>query len=1205
MAPEYALGPISFFLIFRKKPKMNTRLRISILCLSLLFSFQLFSQSPTAEQLALQFLSNRQQQTLQPESTPFDKAEKHNSIWIFEKENPKCFVLVKEASPPYIIGYSLDNLFFAKDTTHSPIPMILESLDAVSPDHHPDTPGKSTFNPIGPMVQTHWGQDQFFNFFCPADEASTDGHVLVGCAAVAMGQIMRYYGKFNKFSFPVTYQSPKYGPLHSTMGNFQWEQMEDAPLTIDLETSRLLFSLGILTEMAYSPNFSTTSNFMAYNGFKQTNYLDAKRMIRIETDSVSWLQTFYDNIADSKPLYVSGSGHAYVCDGMDATGMLHMNLGWSGYADGYYDAEVIAGLEVEEAICDIKPYSSLLPPVNLVANPVGDDTRFSWSNNPQSTLFPIGYRVYLNDTLFIPTLEPNISSQSFPPGHHAVKVSAVYSAGESRWIGPLNITVKGTSVAFNDPQLKQIIESEYNKQFTPPTTDLTIDQALQIRQLSVSAPVASLSGIETCKNLQILTINGTGQTLDLSPVSSLTKLKSLVISNIRPSKAELLGKNQMLSELRIENAPLSNIMWVFNLPDMITLSFNKMNLKNINSTLNFSLLESLIISNCQVTQPWFFQAMPRLAHLDLSENMIQTINWSDTLANLRDLNLAHNQITDCQFLAYIPAIKQLDLSHNFIPRFVTEDPLDHLHTLNLSWNSIDSIHFAYPASELQSLYLASNQLKSTALIKSEAPNLTHLDISNNQLKQLWDGCLQNLTFLNVADNSLTHLNKIPNYPSLTHLECQGNRIADIYPLVSREYYNQLTCLDITNNPLSAESLVKFMPRVLSQVDTLIYPAIAESRSPGYPVPLRNQTLSDTTVALSWSADGVTAPSYYELWMGYSPDQMSVITSQLYQPTASVTVDPGRNYYWMVRTVAPDTSFLSGIFHFKTFTPISLPFNETMETHELASYISDLSKGWIVPWNDSTAIEDGRIIDTNVYEGSHALSIITQTGLQLPLNHLVQKTLRIKMQMFVDRDCTSCIKFLDINGSDMVLFFKPQGRCDIYFDGAYFDEIIYPTNQWFQLALTAYGNSGNVQLKFGKETYSFPWLFPNGNVCIGEMDLCCLSGSVFAENGFDQFLIDNLNITAQDVVSTSIIPTALNTKVFPNPADQYADIDLPGESTGYHPVVFDRQGKNVRVHWNRTASNRIRLYTEGLPAGLYYITISDRSGVKPITLLITH
>ena len=46
-------------------------------------------------------------------------------------------------------------------------------------------------SPAGPLVETKWDQDPYYNDLCPADDLGEKA--LTGCVATAMGQVMRYW----------------------------------------------------------------------------------------------------------------------------------------------------------------------------------------------------------------------------------------------------------------------------------------------------------------------------------------------------------------------------------------------------------------------------------------------------------------------------------------------------------------------------------------------------------------------------------------------------------------------------------------------------------------------------------------------------------------------------------------------------------------------------------------------------------------------------------------------------------------------------------------------------------------------------------------------------------------------------------------------------------------------------------------------------
>ena len=43
-----------------------------------------------------------------------------------------------------------------------------------------------------------------------------------------------------------------------------------------------------------------------------------------------------------RPIYYRGGNHAFVCDGIDADGLMHINWGWEGYCNGYFDINFLS-----------------------------------------------------------------------------------------------------------------------------------------------------------------------------------------------------------------------------------------------------------------------------------------------------------------------------------------------------------------------------------------------------------------------------------------------------------------------------------------------------------------------------------------------------------------------------------------------------------------------------------------------------------------------------------------------------------------------------------------------------------------------------------------------------------------------------------------------------------------------------------------------
>ena len=82
------------------------------------------------------------------------------------------------------------------------------------------------------------------------------------------------------------------------------------------------------------------TNYFGYD--KAINVLP-KDFLKEETT----LQTIASDLQAGRPVYISGStvnqeGHAFVCDGMQSDGYLHINWGWNGMADGYFAISALA-----------------------------------------------------------------------------------------------------------------------------------------------------------------------------------------------------------------------------------------------------------------------------------------------------------------------------------------------------------------------------------------------------------------------------------------------------------------------------------------------------------------------------------------------------------------------------------------------------------------------------------------------------------------------------------------------------------------------------------------------------------------------------------------------------------------------------------------------------------------------------------------------
>lgn len=249
---------------------------------------------------------------------------------------------------------------------------------------------------VEPLLTTTWNQSCYYNELCPEDENSPNGYcdrVPVGCVAMAMSQVMKYW------NFPAvgtgshSYSIEPYGEQFADFGNtnYEWDNMPNSLGASNLSVATLNYHCAVSVDMQFATNASGASTSMSRNSlvnyfnYSQEAYYTNKSSY---SDGV-WEILLRDELDVGRPIIYRGDetvyGHAWVCDGYAADNYFHMNWGWGGYANGYFYLSALnpAGpnfINNQAAILGIVPTEVILdPPTSLQAEIVGGDVHLSWS----------------------------------------------------------------------------------------------------------------------------------------------------------------------------------------------------------------------------------------------------------------------------------------------------------------------------------------------------------------------------------------------------------------------------------------------------------------------------------------------------------------------------------------------------------------------------------------------------------------------------------------------------------------------------------------------------------------------------------------------------------------------------------------------------------------------------------------------------------
>lgn len=218
---------------------------------------------------------------------------------------------------------------------------------------------EGNFKPsVAPLVPTLWNQETPYNDQCPT--LSGGNPYPTGCVATALSQIM-YYWKYpvhgsGKATLSVTAEGAG-GIISVDFGaaTYDWNNM-----LLDYESnqytdqqaeavSTLMLHCGVAVGMNYNPTGSGAYTHEArYGMINYFNYNPGINMLtRNYYSTAEWMNVIYTELNAGRPVYYTGvdpsaGGHAFVCDGYDANGYVHINWGWGPKGgNGYFDVALL------------------------------------------------------------------------------------------------------------------------------------------------------------------------------------------------------------------------------------------------------------------------------------------------------------------------------------------------------------------------------------------------------------------------------------------------------------------------------------------------------------------------------------------------------------------------------------------------------------------------------------------------------------------------------------------------------------------------------------------------------------------------------------------------------------------------------------------------------------------------------------------------
>lgn len=274
-------------------------------------------------------------------------------------------VLSNESTNESVLGYSETCM---PDTLPDGMQWWVDAMNSVLTDktNIRRTPITAPHKIVEPLIETAWAQGFPYNNLIKMEYKGQLKSPPAGCVAIAMAQIIRYHKhpergigshRFSKTyeqgHKPVWYETDFYSHIYDYDNLFprysRTDVLENPELGYEIE--KFIYDCSIAVNTNYSMNGSGSNLKKVKDALsKYFDYEPTTLQYIRRTDTCTdeaWKQYIISELEANRPIcyaagnIVASSAHAFVIDGIDEEGLVHVNWGWSGSYNGYYDIDLL------------------------------------------------------------------------------------------------------------------------------------------------------------------------------------------------------------------------------------------------------------------------------------------------------------------------------------------------------------------------------------------------------------------------------------------------------------------------------------------------------------------------------------------------------------------------------------------------------------------------------------------------------------------------------------------------------------------------------------------------------------------------------------------------------------------------------------------------------------------------------------------------
>ena len=307
-----------------------------------------------------------------------EAATSEAAYYVFNIGDNQGFIIVSadDRTNP-ILGYSDEGYF---DEAKLPANMRawldeyalqITQLDEVKPTDlknvlaAPKIENVDTRNSIAPMITTKWDQATPYWNECPQfmnSDNEEDGYELAytGCVATSVSQIMNFH-KYPEqttqvipaYTFTVSDGNYNYSTVQMPeldITTFDWAHIRDTYTGAEDEVytsavAHLMFYVGCALKSQYGISATGAYTDDIPKAFELFGYA-SKLAYRNDYTQEVWDEMVYQELAAGRPMIYngtagSGGGHSFICDGYEYGNYFHINWGWGGMGNGYFQLAIM------------------------------------------------------------------------------------------------------------------------------------------------------------------------------------------------------------------------------------------------------------------------------------------------------------------------------------------------------------------------------------------------------------------------------------------------------------------------------------------------------------------------------------------------------------------------------------------------------------------------------------------------------------------------------------------------------------------------------------------------------------------------------------------------------------------------------------------------------------------------------------------------